>query len=1430
MPHIPGHLVAQRPGGPRETPSAVRPTPRPATQQAVRPSDGLSRVERLRLFGPGSQLEARPDLSEIQIDPASGRVLTEGEVINRDRRAREVAANARPPQGFVADAFDALLGLGQPDIGAGIRRGIGNLVAARRPGGQIPDFLNPDLPTTTAETIGQAAGTLAINIPTAGSAVPQEEFIANRAFGATGLDTALINLEIATLPIAGGVSAREVGTGLSAARAVAGARRPSVAVRPIPAPAQAVTRDISEIFPDIPGRNFTKQELIDAGGGVFQGENRSRASIQNATEFSESELAQQLRAVRQRLETQGLGSIADDTGVGNAVEDFIIQVTDIDDPRAIPFDTLLNKITEASESATTRAVRAAQRRDEFLALAEADAIERGLQIMGRGTPTEVTRPVLSAGRQLPVPRVETPNVPRPPQPQVSPTGIRTTGRGAVRPTPESTVSSGAPPSKGGRNAPTTPNEFPSHQPSSILKDKYGARAVESGLTKLETFVNLVKTRFAALPGIRGTQNRALRTSLVLKDPSAQRILGERRRVQRSIDSVSARSTGVVVEKTKQIFPTMKDNLQIPFLEGVDSSITGAPTLSDVAARLPRYADSLSSEQIEGMFLIRRELDPRIREMLLEIGDDVGLREDIIEGGFYIPRGGAAQEGGEQPFRVAGNTFGAPGFEKPASLSSQAEGIASGFEYRSLNESVGQFLRRSGSRGADNATDQAFRTAVDETGRPLAQPRAGDLPRSLEVQNQFATYEGFGEKFGRGLGLEGPIETVNAANKIIRSREFRRQVGLDQPNLIEIFNRVYLSFNATLDNSAPLIQGTLTLGESLRIWAKVVKLNLRSWADSRVLDAAILDFDEASKVTDMLGSDIWAREGLVFSGGQTEFTITGAETIAGSIGRLPGIRQANRAFSNFGDYSRLLWSHHELELLMRRTNRTAQQLLESGDVSRIANTINDATGMSRGGVFSVADYLILAPRFLQARLTTTARALAGLRPGATLEQRIARRSMIKFLAFAAAATEATNFLLEEETDRRPIVNGRRNSNFYRVRVFDRDVSFLGTWGGLFGAATSIATGHPFDVLRSLGSGTVQNAWNTIMISIGHEDPFARNLTVERLLSRDQDIDNNNIAVQLAAAWIENLVPFAMDELPDLIGGAITTAKESEPAKQAIGAVGLVATAGLEVLGVTSSKLGFRDTADTVSRDKGFGIFYADIEPWEQAEVRDDERVKATEGRFPTPRVVQSIQEAEDEFQAEMDLIVDSGKEVINGVDFGDARTVRNRYRNAEAELFNKKLGARRVNGDFGKDEQGNVSLKELLANIETVDDALDGWYAIGDASERGTGVFSSRVLALFRMRYMNALKEQDGEFHEYVLRNIYIRDIPAKVRAALALGRPKIKPRRTDPQSGESLLDSLEWRELADEARERQRKAIKQSQNATRPSIRPQVAVRPGGPR
>ncbi len=702
MPHIPGHLVAQRPGVPRTSRDSIA---RPIPQTAIRP-DGQ---------------RSRPVLSDVRDPKESGRFLTEGELRNLQRRERERAASAPEPEGLVARIADTVINpaafLAAPaligeaispenpfsgfvrNIGSGFRESLGHIINNISPGGEPLDFLSPDLPTTTAESIGRGIGVGLANIPFVGSAVPSEQFIANRArIGTSGLDTALINLEIATLPIAGGVSPQQIGVGIRGVRAAVGARA-GRAIRPIPAPAQAVTRDISEVLPELAesrvarvARPAERPTRLDIETGIPDIRDvaevdvplQTRAPQQVTPEFNVP------RPIRELKASEGQSRfIAPDSAEFAEIKQFAerhvepgfgeVRLTAEGVPE-VTIGTYLDPVSgerlslvvdprvRGGRSAAANRGRLAIRTDATLGTRaprgtitpdQIDAVSRTTDDLFRDVRTGVQQgdvTITPAGEvrriDRPIgeiaPRVETPNVPRPPQPELSPTAIRTTARGAIRPTAESTASSGVPPRKGGRNAPTTPDEFPSHQPSSVLKEKYGARAVESGLTKKETFINSVKFRLSGITilgrSLGRTPVRGIRENLVLTTEGAQRIMKERIRINPRIESVAKLESDKVVEQAKQIFPTMRANLQIPFLGGVDKAITGAPTLSDVAARLPRYKDALSSDQLRGLELIRDEfLDPRIREMLIELGDDVGDRPDIITngGGFYIPRGSAA---------------------------------------------------------------------------------------------------------------------------------------------------------------------------------------------------------------------------------------------------------------------------------------------------------------------------------------------------------------------------------------------------------------------------------------------------------------------------------------------------------------------------------------------------------------------------------------------------------------------------------------------------------------------------------------------------------------------------------------------------------------------------------------------------------------------
>lgn len=147
----------------------------------------------------------------------------------------------------------------------------------------------------------------------------------------------------------------------------------------------------------------------------------------------------------------------------------------------------------------------------------------------------------------------------------------------------------------------------------------------------------------------------------------------------------------------------------------------------------------------------------------------------------------------------------------------------------------------------------------------------------------------------------------------------------------------------------------------------------------------------------------------------------------------------------------------------RKGRTLQQLIDSGDVDHIAAGANGMTGWAPGKAFgSMGELLLFAPRFLQNRIDTVVRdsagtgrglanvATGGAVRGVSIEQRVARRSLLKMIGTGVVLTVAANRLLGVETDWDLLKDGKPNPNFLRIRAFERDWSMFGTWGGLLRA--------------------------------------------------------------------------------------------------------------------------------------------------------------------------------------------------------------------------------------------------------------------------------------------------------------------------------------------------------------------------------------------
>ena len=106
----------------------------------------------------------------------------------------------------------------------------------------------------------------------------------------------------------------------------------------------------------------------------------------------------------------------------------------------------------------------------------------------------------------------------------------------------------------------------------------------------------------------------------------------------------------------------------------------------------------------------------------------------------------------------------------------------------------------------------------------------------------------------------------------------------------------------------------------------------------------------------------------------------------------------------------------------------------------------------------------------------ANAVGSLRPGASLQQKVARRSILRMVGIGTAMTVALNEMQGRDTDFALMKNGHRNTNFMRVRFAGRDWSMFGTWDSLLGAFISVGSGKPQEAYRNLSSPVVSKAWD------------------------------------------------------------------------------------------------------------------------------------------------------------------------------------------------------------------------------------------------------------------------------------------------------------------------------------------------------------------
>ena len=225
---------------------------------------------------------------------------------------------------------------------------------------------------------------------------------------------------------------------------------------------------------------------------------------------------------------------------------------------------------------------------------------------------------------------------------------------------------------------------------------------------------------------------------------------ERARVDPIIESLANDLGEQSQYAVKKTFTIDKNGL-IPSLAEIIPEI-GAPTIQDVAARLPIYLDNLTGKQVDVLNTIKAALKPYY-DLMTEEGIVIRSRGDVMDGGFYIPRSSASLEDADLPYKVSGRGGGMKkGFEKPAIFNSQAEGISAGYKYPSLGQALIDYVQGAGHRATDAHVVNYFKALTDDTGKLLGEtPKMRMLRQNPEVAKAVEEIKATLVKLKRNIG-------------------------------------------------------------------------------------------------------------------------------------------------------------------------------------------------------------------------------------------------------------------------------------------------------------------------------------------------------------------------------------------------------------------------------------------------------------------------------------------------------------------------------------------------------------------------------------------------------------------------------------------------------------------------------------------------------
>ncbi len=365
-------------------------------------------------------------------------------------------------------------------------------------------------------------------------------------------------------------------------------------------------------------------------------------------------------------------------------------------------------------------------------------------------------------------------------------------------------------------------------------------------------------------------------------------------------------------------------------------------------------------------------------------------------------------------------------------------------------------------------NKAEKARLAGTAAPTGQPALADLRFSPEVLRELAKYT----KTDVNSALKG-VEKVGGLSRTVM---------------------------ASLDMSAPMIQGLIVLSTNPKAWAKATYESFESLVSPNNINKYLA---ANQSITRQLPS---------------MFVGTGSSELTEAVGSIPKLvrkpfEHSQAAYDTFGTVARI-----EMAKAMLPTWKRTGQSMES-----LADYVNKATGIVSSKAMGVSPsqrafesgLIFFAPRYIRASAALIADALAG---GRTAEARESRKALASMLtAGLAAYIKAANAVGQE-----PVLDPA-DSRFLTIQVGNDRIGIGSVWTSMARLlARSVA--DPGGLAKVLPSEWDQNPFLTWMRS---RFPPATATVADILSGKTYTGDELKDAASIAAYGASRFMPFALE---------------------------------------------------------------------------------------------------------------------------------------------------------------------------------------------------------------------------------------------------------------------------------------------------------------